>query len=241
MPLLLIEPVRFSRVACGTGCRCNQLLMSTHCPVKLEPLEVKRFPIETLVGMPKTGAPSPHDVTILLARWSGGDKAALDELVPLVYSELRRLAASYLRRRSGQRPLEATSLVHEAYVQLADQTSISFENRAQFFGLAAKLMRDILVDHARRRHAAKRGGNQLMLSLGEAERVGTKPEVDLLLLDLALQRLAETQADYSRVVELRFFGGLTIEETAEAMKLSHATVERYWNFARAWLRRELDA
>ena len=191
--------------------------------------------------MPRTGATSQHDVTILLARWSGGDKAALDELVPLVYSELRRLAASYLRRRSGPRPLEATSLVHEAYVQLADQTSISFENRAQFFGLAAKLMRDILVDHARRRHAAKRGGYQLMLSLGEADRVGTKPEVDLLLLDLALQRLAEKQADYSRVIELRFFGGLTIEETAEAMKLSHATVERYWSFARAWLRRELDA
>lgn len=191
--------------------------------------------------MPTSGVPTQHDVTILLARWSGGDKAALDELVPLVYVELRRLAASYLRRRPGPRPLEATSLVHEAYVQLADQSSITFENRAQFFGLAAKLMRDILVDHARRRHAAKRGGNQLMLSLGEADRVGTKPEIDLLLLDMALKRLAETEAGYSRVVELRYFGGLTIEETAEAMQLSHATVERYWNFARAWLRRELDA
>ena len=190
--------------------------------------------------MAKTGAPSPHDVTILLARWSGGDKAALDELVPLVYSELRRLAASYLRRRSGQRPLEATSLVHEAYVQLADQTSMSFENRAQFFGLAAKLMRDILVDHARPRHAAKRGGNQLMLSLGAAERIGTKPEVDLLVLDLALQRLAETEADYSRVVELRFFGGLGLEEAAEVLQLPPALARRRWEASRAWLQDRLS-
>ncbi len=191
--------------------------------------------------MTETGTPPLDNVSQLLARWGSGDKAALDELVPLVYTELRRLARSHLRRIGGPQTLEPTALVHEAYVQLADQSSISFENRAQFFGLAAKVMRDILVDHARRRHAAKREGNQLQVSLSVADRIGNKPAVDLLALDLAMQRLAETGSEYSRVVELRFFGGLTIEETAEAMNLSHATVERYWSFARAWLRRELGS
>ena len=191
--------------------------------------------------MTDTGTPPLDNVSQLLARWGNGDRAALDELVPLVYAELRRLARSHLRRIAGPQTLEPTALVHEAYVQLADQTSISFENRAQFFGLAAKVMRDILVDHARRRHAAKREGNHLQVSLSAADRIGNKPAVDLLALDLAMQRLAETGSEYSRVVELRFFGGLTIEETAEAMNLSHATVERYWSFARAWLRRELGS
>lgn len=191
--------------------------------------------------MTETGTPPLDNVSQLLARWGSGDKAALDELVPIVYTELRRLARSHLRRIGGPQTLEPTALVHEAYVQLADQSSISFENRAQFFGLAAKVMRDILVDHARRRHAAKRKGNQLQVSLSVADRIGNKPAVDLLALDLAMQRLAETGSEYSRVVELRFFGGLTIEETAEAMNLSHATVERYWSFARAWLRRELGS
>ncbi len=191
--------------------------------------------------MTETGTPPLDNVSQLLARWGSGDKAALDELVPLVYTELRRLARSHLRRIGGPQTLEPTALVHEAYVQLADKSSISFENRAQFFGLAAKVMRDILVDHARRRHAAKREGNQLQVSLSVADRIGNKPAVDLLALDLAMQRLAETGSEYSRVVELRFFGGLTIEETAEAMNLSHATVERYWSFARAWLRRELGS
>ncbi|HQR37212.1 MAG TPA: sigma-70 family RNA polymerase sigma factor [Blastocatellia bacterium] len=191
--------------------------------------------------MTETGTPPLDNVSQLLARWGSGDKAALDELVPIVYTELRRLARSHLRRIGGPQTLEPTALVHEAYVQLADQSSISFENRAQFFGLAAKVMRDILVDHARRRHAAKREGNQLQVSLSVADRIGNKPAVDLLALDLAMQRLAETGSEYSRVVELRFFGGLTIEETAEAMNLSHATVERYWSFARAWLRRELGS
>jgi len=183
--------------------------------------------------------PPFDDITVLLARWNHGDKAALDELVPLVYAELRRLARSYLRRSGGQQSLEPTALIHEAYLQLADHTRTEFANRAQFFGLAAKLMRDILVDHARRRLAAKREGNRLRLSLSAADRFDRKPEVDLLALDLALQRLEETNAEHSRVVELRFFGGLTIEETGEALGLSHATVERYWSFARAWLRREL--
>ncbi len=182
-----------------------------------------------------------QSITHLLVKWGSGDKAALDELIPLVYNELRKLAASYLRRRSASNTLQATALVHEAYVRLADQSSISIEHRAQFFGLAAKIMRDILVDHARKRLATKRGGQQLRLSLTEAERFGHKPEVELIALDEALKTLASTNPQHSRVVELRFFGGLTIEETAQVMSLSHATTERYWSFSRAWLRRELAA
>ena len=182
-----------------------------------------------------------QSITQLLVKWGSGDKAALDELIPLVYDELRKLAASYLRRRSGSNTLQATALVHEAYVRLADQSSISMEHRAQFFGLAAKVMRDILVDHARKRLSAKRGGQQLHLSLTAAERFGSKPEVELIALDDALKQLATTSPQHGRLVELRFFGGLTIEETANVMKLSHATTERYWSFARAWLQRELAA
>jgi RNA polymerase sigma-70 factor (ECF subfamily) len=182
-----------------------------------------------------------QSVTELLLKWGSGDKSALDELIPLVYDELRKLAASYLRRKPGAHTLQATALVHEAYVRLADQSSISMQHRAQFFGLAAKVMRDILVDHARKRLAAKRGGDQLRLSLSQADRFGHKPEVELLALDDALNELAATNPQHSRVIELRFFGGLTIEETADVMSLSHATTERYWSFARAWLRRELAA
>lgn len=182
-----------------------------------------------------------QSITQLLVKWGSGDKAALDELIPLVYEELRKLAASYLRRRTGEQTLQPTALVHEAYVRLADNQGVSIQHRAQFFGLAAKVMRDILVDHARKRMATKRGGQQLRLSLSQAERYGRKPEVDLIALDDALKVLAVTNPKHSRVVELRFFGGLTIEETAEVMNLSHATTERYWSFGRAWLRRELGA
>jgi RNA polymerase sigma-70 factor (ECF subfamily) len=191
--------------------------------------------------MTRSLIPTDQSVTALLVKWGSGDKTALDQLIPLVYDELRRLAASYLRRRSGSNTLQATALVHEAYVRLADQSSISMEHRAQFFGLAAKIMRDILVDHARRRLSAKRGGQQVHLSLTAAERFGSRPEVELIALDDALKQLAETNPQHSRIVELRFFGGLTIEETAQAMSLSQATTERYWSFARAWLRRELAA
>jgi len=191
--------------------------------------------------MGESVAPPNKNITELLMKWGRGDKAALDELMPLVYEELRKLAASYLRRQAGAHTLQATALVHEAYVRLADRQSASLQHRAQFFGLAAKVMRDILVDHARRRAATKRGGQQLRISLSQAERLGHKPEVDLIALDDALQELAATNPQHSRVVELRFFGGLTNEEAAEVMSLSHATVERYWGFARAWLRRELAA
>jgi RNA polymerase sigma factor (TIGR02999 family) len=182
-----------------------------------------------------------QNITGLLVKWGSGDKAALDELIPLVYDELRKLAASYLRNKGGGHSLQATALVHEAYLQLADRPGVSMQHRTQFFGLAAKVMRDILVDHARKRLATKRGGDQLRLSLSQADRIGRKPEVNLLALDDALKVLAKTNSQHSRVIELRFFGGLTIAETAQVMSLSPATTERCWNFARAWLRRELDA
>jgi RNA polymerase sigma factor (TIGR02999 family) len=182
-----------------------------------------------------------QNISQLLLKWSSGDKAALDDLIPIVYDELRKLAAKYLRYRSGSNTLQATALVHEAYVRLADQTTISMEHRAQFFGLAAKVMRDILVDHARKRLSAKRGGRQLQLSLSAADRFSSKPAIELIALDDALKQLAVTNPKHSKVVELRFFGGLTIEETAQVMDLSHATTERYWSFARAWLRSELAA
>jgi len=183
---------------------------------------------------------SPQGVTQLLERWSRGDESALEELMPLVYDELHRLAGSYLRRERSGHTLQPTALVNEAYLRLTDQRKAHWRNRAQFFGVAAQLMRRILIDHARARHAAKRGGPQLSLPSSHADRFGEQPEVDLLALHDALNRLAELDVQQSKIVELRFFGGLTIEETAEVMHISHATVEREWKVARAWLRRELS-
>lgn len=187
------------------------------------------------VGMNPAGT-----VTQLLLRWSNGDKTALDDLMPVVYNELRRLAGIYLRRESPNNTMQPTALVHEAYLKLVDQKDVSWQNRAQFFGMAAKMMRNILVDHARQQKAAKRGGNQLKLSLTNIERLGSMPNIDLIALDEALNNLAAIKSQHSRIVELKFFGGLTIEEIAEVLEISHATVERDWNFARAWLRRELS-
>ena len=178
-------------------------------------------------------------ITQLLMRWGDGDQSALDQLMPLVYDELRRLAGSYLRRERHEHTVQPTALVHEAYLRLVDQRQASWQNRAQFFGLAAKLMRNILVDHARERRAAKRGGDDYKLSLAHAEGFSRQPDASLLALDDALNDLAEIKPQHSRIVELKFVGGLTIEETAEVLGLSHATVEREWSFARAWLRREL--
>jgi RNA polymerase sigma-70 factor, ECF subfamily len=178
-------------------------------------------------------------VTELLDRWGQGDGAALEELMPLVYSELHRLAGAYLRRERRDHTLQATALINEAWLRLNDQRNAHWNNRAHFFGIAAQLMRRILVDHARAHHAAKRGGSQEVLSLGHADHFGQQPDLDLLALHDVLSRLAEIDPEQSRVVELRFFGGLTIAETAEVMHTSHATVEREWNMARAWLRREL--
>jgi RNA polymerase sigma factor (TIGR02999 family) len=183
---------------------------------------------------------SPHDVSQLLERWSNGDDDALDRLMPLVYEELHRLAGAYLRRERKTHTLQPTALVNEAYLKLIDQRNAHWRNRAQFFGVAAQLMRRILIDHARAHQASKRGGPNYNVSLSEAYRFGEKPDLDLLALHEVLERLAKLDAPQGRIVELRFFGGLTIEETAEVMEISHATVEREWRIARAWLRRELS-
>lgn len=183
---------------------------------------------------------SPVTITQLLIKWRNGDKAALDELAPLVYSELRRLAKYYLRAERPDHTLQPSDLVHEAYLRLVDEKEIDWQNRAHFFGVAAVRMRHILVESARSRRAAKRGGGEYRLTLSEADRLTDKRDVNLLALDDALRRLEALDPQKSRVVELRYFGGLTIEETAEAMKISPATVKRDWSMARAWLRSEIS-
>ncbi|HEV7682863.1 MAG TPA: sigma-70 family RNA polymerase sigma factor [Pyrinomonadaceae bacterium] len=181
---------------------------------------------------------SPEGVTQLLERWSQGDEEALGQLMPLVYSELHRLAGAYLRRERREHTLQPTALINETYLKLIDQDHPNWKNRAQFFGVAAQLMRRILVDHARRHHASKRGGDRLNVSLRNIGAFGNQPDADLLTLHDALDQLEKIDPEQSRLVELRFFGGLTIEETAEVMQISHATVEREWKIARAWLKRE---
>jgi RNA polymerase sigma factor (TIGR02999 family) len=179
-------------------------------------------------------------ITQLLIKWRNGDHAALDELAPQVYSELRRLARHYLRQERHGHTMQPSDLVHEAYLRLVDEKEIDWQNRAHFFGIAAVRMRHILVEHARGRQAAKRGGGEPQLSLSVADRLAKKREVNLLALDDALQRLEALDQQKSRIVELRYFGGLTIEETAEALKISPATVKRDWSMARAWLRSEIS-
>jgi RNA polymerase sigma factor (TIGR02999 family) len=185
---------------------------------------------------PRTDRP----VTALLARWRAGDSHALESLIPLVYSELRSLARHYLQRERSNHTLQSTALVHEAYVRLAGQDPPALQNRSHFFGIAARLMREILVDHARAQQAAKRGGDACTLALDEALRIAGRTDVDLLRLDEALKELARLDERQSRIVELRFFTGLSIDETADVMDISAATVSREWTTARAWLHRELS-
>ena len=183
---------------------------------------------------------SSEGITQLLIDWSKGDQAALEKLMPLVYDELRRLASNYLRRERASHTLQPTALVNEAYLKLVDQRHAKWQNRAQFFGISAQLMRRILVDHARQHQAAKRGGSkQQRLSITSAERIAKQPEIDLLALNEALDELTIMDPQQAQIVELKFFGGLSIEETAEVLGISHATVERDWKMARAWLRRQL--
>jgi len=177
----------------------------------------------------------PKEVTQLLIRWSNGHREALTELTPLVYSELRRLANHYFRSERPDHTLQPTALVHEAYLRLVDQTSVRWENRAHFFGIAANLMRQILVNHALSHRAAKRGGTAVKLTLDDAVGVSKGQELDLAALDEALSRLATFDSRQGRIVELRFFGGLSIEETAEILRISPATVKREWTMAKAWL------
>ncbi len=181
-----------------------------------------------------------REVTQLLVSWSEGNEAALNQLTPLVYDELRRLASRYLRNERPDHTLQSTDLVHEAYLRMIDQQNVRWQSRAHFFGIAAQMIRRILVDHARRRHAAKRGAGPVKLSLDEAIAAAGPRDFDLVALDEALENLAKLDPQQSRVVELRFFAGLSIEETAEVLKISPATVKRDWTTAKAWLYRDLS-
>ena len=182
---------------------------------------------------------TPPDVTGLLHAWNDGQPGALDALMPIVYGELHRLAKATLRRERPDHTLQATALVNEAYVRLVGQTRMRWQNRAQFFGTAAQFMRRILVDHARDRHAAKRGAGATRVELDEAILATHERGIDLLALDAALERLEQLDERQSRLVVLRFFGGLTIEEAATVLDISPATAKREWVTARIWLRREL--
>lgn len=182
----------------------------------------------------------PRDVPQTLVDWSRGNQDVLDQLIPVVYRELRRLADQYLRRHRPDNTLQATAVVHEAYLHFVNQTDVRWQSKAQFFGIAANLIRQIIIDHARGHQAAKRGGGELPLSLDEAVEWSEARSADLLVLDEAMTRLAAIDPQQARVVELRFFGGLTVEETAEFLGVSPRTVKREWRIAKAWLQCELD-
>ena len=183
---------------------------------------------------------STQQVTRLLVNWSNGDQSALEQLTPLVYSELRRLAGRYLRKERPDHTLQSTALVHEAFLRMIDQRSVKWQNRAHFFGVAAQMIRRILVDHARSRYASKRGAGAPRLSLDEAIALPERRDLDLVALDDALNSLAKIDPQQSRIVELRFFTGLTVEETAEVLGISPATVKRDWVTAKAWLYRDIS-
>jgi RNA polymerase sigma factor (TIGR02999 family) len=180
------------------------------------------------------------DITRMLKDWSGGDPNAAARLMPFVYEELRGLARSYLARERGDHTLQATALVHEAYLRLTGDAEMSWKDRAHFYGVAARLMRQILVDHARAHNAAKRGGLQIKLTLDEAQELPTEGEVEIVALDGALQNFAQTYPRKSQVVELKFFGGLDAKQIAEVLQVSEKTVLRDWGFAKLWLCRELS-
>ena len=184
---------------------------------------------------------APHEITKLLKDWSGGDSTALDRIIPLVYDELHRLAHQHMRRERAGHLLQTSALINEAYLRLMEQPELNLENRTHFFGIAARLMRQILVDEARKRNSAKRGGNAIQVSLTEAKNVVQAQAANVVALDDALKSLEAVDSRQSEIVELRFFGGLSIEETAEVLKVSPGTVMRDWTFARAWLRNEMNS
>jgi RNA polymerase sigma factor (TIGR02999 family) len=184
--------------------------------------------------------PSTQEITQLLVAWNNGDAAALERLTPFVYAELHRLAKRCMAGERRGHILQTTALVNEAYLRLIDWRNVEWQNRAHFFGLAAQLMRHILVDFARARQREKRGGDALLVSLSEAANVAQEQSADLVALDDALQTLEKLDSRQARVVELRFFAGLSLEETAEALKVSVSTVRRDWSLAEAWLFRELN-
>jgi RNA polymerase sigma factor (TIGR02999 family) len=181
----------------------------------------------------------PRDVTALLGDWSRGNQTALDQLLPLVYAELRRVAARQLRHERTNHTLQPSALVHEAYIRLVDQRQVDWQNRAHFFGVAAQVMRRILVDHARRHNASKRGDGAGCVSIDEAKDIAASDAIPILALDQALARLKEMDSELAKIVDLRVFGGLTIEEAAHALGVSPSTAKRDWRTAKAWLTREL--
>jgi len=183
--------------------------------------------------------PATHEVTKLLKAWSDGDQSVLDKLMPLVYDELHRLAHQHMRREKPGHMLQTSALVNEAYLRLVDASQVHWQNHAHFFGIAARLMRRILVDDARRRHFDKRGGRTIQVPLDEALSVPQEQAANLVTLDDALKTLAAIDPRQSEIVELRFFGGMSIEETAEFLRVSPGTVMHDWTFARAWLRKEM--
>src|SRR4051812_33698579 len=181
------------------------------------------------------------DVTELLADWSDGNKEALDELIPLVESELKKLARKFMRDERPGSTLQTTALVNEAYVKLVDQKNVKWQNRAHFFAIAARIMRRILVDHARTQSRQKRGGDLHHVDIDKVSILAPARSRELVALDDALEKLLTIDPDKTRVVELRYFGGLSVEEIAEVMKIAPVTVTRYWNFAKAWLHREIQS
>ena len=201
-------------------------------------------------GRPYTGrVPRPQeaflipsrDITALLGAWSRGNRSALNQLLPLVYAELRRIAGRQLRSERANHTLQPTALVHEVYLRLVNQRQVDWQNRAHFFGVAAQVMRRILVDHARRHSASKRGEGVRCVSIDEAKEVAASNEVPILALDHALARLEQVDSDLAKIVELRAFGGLTIEEAAHVLNVSPSTAKREWRTAKAWLNRELGS
>ena len=189
----------------------------------------------------KTAMVSPRDVTALLGDWSRGDRTALNQLLPLVYAELRRVALRQLRKERSDHTLQPTALVHEVFIRLVDQRRVDWQDRAHFFGVAANVMRRILVDHARRRGASKRGEGVPSVPIDEARDVAASDGMPVLALDQALDRLEKVDAELARIVELRAFGGLTIEEAAHVLSVSPSTAKRDWRTAKAWLTRELGS
>jgi len=181
----------------------------------------------------------PNEVTQLLISWRNGDSEALDKLIPMVYAELRKLARRHMARESPDHTLQTSSLINETYLKLVDQQNVQWQNRAHFFAVAAQVMRHILIDHARRHRYQKRGAGAPKISFDETTGLSDERAAELVSLDDALTALAEIDARKSRIIELRFFGGLSVEETAEIMKISPVTVSREWRAARAWLRREM--
>jgi RNA polymerase sigma factor (TIGR02999 family) len=199
------------------------------------------YPIGVSDLRQKTVKTSPPDITALLDDWGHGNHRALDQLLPLVYAELRRVAGRQLRRERAGLSLQPTALVHEAYLRLVDQKRVDWQNRAHFFGVSAQIMRRILVDHARRRKANKRGDDVQCVSLDRDVEAPLRDEISVLGLEWALERLEGVDGDLARIVELRAFGGLTIEEAAHVLKVSPSTAKREWRTAKAWLARELRA